>query len=187
MDVTLVRTGRNLRDQACLGCGHIGLAAEAEHQAGCPACGRHTPSAGPLCPRCGHVGAHEARVCGMCGLGLYRHCANCDTLNWAGDRICFRCQKPVDTLQHVLERHEDPHTQAAYARDNRLYAQQLDRWGAQRALAEVQAREDERLAGIAAAAARSDVEQRRLLQVGVALSALFLLSVVVCVLILLIG
>lgn len=126
-------------------------------------------------------------MCGMCGLGLYRHCTNCDTLNWAGGRVCMRCEKPVDTLQHMLERHEDPHTQAAYARDNRLYAQQLDRWGAQKALADVQAREDERLAIIAAAAARSQIEQRHLLRIGVGLSALFLVSVVVCVALLWMG
>ncbi len=161
------------RELACPGCGRQGLLPLDAHMAECPACGANLEVADVLCPDCGRINAADRTVCISCNAGLWRSCPNCGTRNWSGAPTCPRCARHVDALEHMLDRHVDVHVRQAARTDELVYGKQLDSEAARRAMDEMQAIEDRRVAQIQADERRALSENRRLVVGGLLITALF--------------
>ena len=153
-----------LTEVLCTNCQGAGLELESESQAICRFCGTANAVAGVLCVQCEFVNVAAAETCAGCRQAMWRTCPNCGARNWSGAEICGTCRQPLDVTTRTG-------TRAAMTTASRLAAQSREAMdfkavqavGSQRRMAEFEAIEARRQAGLREAKERRDAQQRVLM------------------------
>jgi len=148
----------------CTNCQGAGLELESESQAVCRFCGTPNAVAGVLCVHCDFVNAAAAETCEGCRQALWRTCPRCGARNWAGADACRTCSQPLDITTRAG-------TRAAETTAGRLDVQAREATafkavqaaGSQRRMADFEAIEARRQAGLREAQTRRDAQQRVIL------------------------
>ena len=145
----------------CTNCQGAGLELESESRAVCRFCGTANAVAGVPCVQCDFVNAAAAETCAGCRQAMWRTCPNCAARNWSGAEACHTCQEPLDVTTRTG-------TRAAVTTASRLAAQSREAIGfkevqavdSQRRMAEFEAIEARRQAGLREAKTRRDAQQQ---------------------------
>jgi hypothetical protein len=153
-----------LTEVLCTNCQGAGLELESESRAVCRFCGTANAVAGVLCVHCDFVNAAAAETCEGCRQALWRNCPRCGTRNWSGAEACRNCRQPLDITTRAG-------TRAGSTTADRLEAQSreavafkaVEAAGSQRRMAELQAIEERRQAGLREDQKRRDAQQRVML------------------------
>ncbi|MEP7357698.1 MAG: hypothetical protein ABI847_10695 [Anaerolineales bacterium] len=153
-----------LSDVLCAHCQGAGLEMENESQAVCRFCGTPNAVAGVLCARCEFINSAAAENCAGCGQALWRRCPACGTRNWAGADDCRECAQPLDVTTRTGTRASQTTAGrlGAQAREARTF-KAIEAADSQRRMAELEAIEARRQAGLREAQQRRDAQQRVML------------------------
>lgn len=166
-----------LNEVLCTNCQGAGLELESESRAVCRYCGTANAVAGVLCAQCEFVNAAARESCEGCRQALWRKCPNCGTRNWTGAEACRDCQQPLDVTARTSARWGDSTANRLNAQAREAPAMKAhEAAGSQRRMADLEAIETRRQAGLRDAQKRRDAQQRVML---VAMSLLVMGFVVV--------
>jgi ribosomal protein L40E len=155
-----------LTEVLCTNCQGAGLELDGESQAVCRFCGTANAVAGVLCVQCDFVNTAAAETCEGCRQALWRTCLSCGARNWSGAESCRNCRQPLDVTTRAG-------TRAGTTTAGRLEAQSreasaykvIQAAGSQRRMADLEAIEARRQAGLREAQTRcpaaSNADQRQ--------------------------
>ena len=169
-----------LTEVLCTNCQGAGLELESESRAVCRFCGTANAVAGVLCVQCDFINSAAAETCEGCRQAMWRTCPNCGARNWSGEEACRTCGQPLDVTTRTGAR-------AGMTTASRLDAQarqatafkEVQAADSQRRMADFEAIEARRQAGLREAQTRRDAQQR---VIWIAVSLLLAGFVVVVVL-----
>lgn len=167
-----------LSSRLCSNCEGAGLELQPSGQVVCRYCGTVYALDGVICPHCEHLNPAGAEVCGHCRQMLVRPCPACGADNWSGAETCRQCGASLDRVSmmsnrlgvDLAERFNEQQRSARSLKEDAAL-------GSERRLAEFNAMEERRQAGLRAAQARKAAEQRLLLM-GTAAFALVVIAAV---------
>jgi hypothetical protein len=172
----------SLNTRLCSNCEGAGLELYAGGQVICRYCGTVNALDGVVCPHCEHLNAAGAEVCGHCRQSLVRACPACGARNWAGAETCRHCAASLDTVALMSSRlRTDPAERFNEQQRSSRTIKEQEAFGAERRMAEFNAMEARRQAGLREAQARKAAEQRLLLIGTVAVVFVILAAVAVSV------
>jgi len=171
-----------MEQQICPSCG-AKLRHTSEIEWACDHCGNlFSHGEGAYCPACKVLNPADARFCSRCGAHLIRRCPSCNHENPLSAEYCANCGVALDIVTVLMMRLEDREGESASRRAEEAAAvKEADQRYSEEIRRDLERREQERLAELAALRAESQRQQRIISNVMIVAGVIVIIIVVVAV------